>query len=241
MNNLFIRSYSININGHIHNDYHQLLMPVFGYIDLYIEEKKMHVHHGEAVFIPKGIFHQFSASENFQFLVMNTEQKLEGVTESSQLKVLTLNQNILNYLTFVHKQLTSNHDLKVEKYIFNLLQQLLVNIINNQPEKIDDRIKKVVHQINEDISKKYTTKTLAEMACLSPSHFKTLFKQQLSCTPLEYITNLRMEKAIGLLRHTDLPISLIVEKCGYYSSASFNKRFYEYYHQTPLKFRKSKN
>ena len=83
----------------------------------------------------------------------------------------------------------------------------------------------------------YTTKSLAEIACLSESQFKVLFKEHLGCTPNAYITNLRMKSALGLILNTDTPIAIVAEKCGYDNVSAFIRRFSSVYHQTPYRLR----
>ena len=79
--------------------------------------------------------------------------------------------------------------------------------------------------------------SLADTACLSPSQFKVVFKQQLGCLPNDYITQRRMQKALGLILNTDLPLTIIAEQCGYRSVPAFIRRFRTTYNQTPNKMR----
>ena len=104
-------------------------------------------------------------------------------------------------------------------------------------KRLDTRLTAVVHTIKNDIATNYTTKSLAEIACLSESQCKVLFKEHLGCTPNAYITNLRMKSALGLILNTDTPIAIVAEKCGYDSVSAFIRRFSSVYHQTPYRLR----
>ena len=56
-------------------------------------------------------------------------------------------------------------------------------------------------------------------------------------TFVEYLNNLRIEKAIELLRNTNKNITDISHQVGFNSIANFNKKFKDYTGQTPRKFR----
>ena len=60
LDNLFIRTYNTNLIGHSHN-YHQILIPLLGNINLIINGKLIIVSYGEVCIIPKGVHHQFTA------------------------------------------------------------------------------------------------------------------------------------------------------------------------------------
>lgn len=107
----------------------------------------------------------------------------------------------------------------------------------DRPNRPDPRIIKVINEINQDIAAPHCTASLADTACLSPSQFKVVFKQQLGCLPNDYITQRRMQKALGLILNTDLPLTIIAEQCGYRSVPAFIRRFRTTYNQTPNKMR----
>lgn len=46
-----------------------------------------------------------------------------------------------------------------------------------------------------------------------------------------------MQMARGLIINTDMPITIIAEKCGYQNLSAFIRRFSLCYHETPQKFR----
>lgn len=64
-----------------------------------------------------------------------------------------------------------------------------------------------------------------------------LFRQQLHTTPVEYLRQLRLEKACGLLSGTDKPITEIAYLCGLGSSSYFGKTFREAFGCTPKAYR----
>lgn len=73
---------------------------------------------------------------------------------------------------------------------------------------------------------------------MSRNYFCTVFKELNGLTPWEYINIKRINKAIELLKNTNLSITLIASQCGYNNTANFNKNFKQITGQTPKDIRK---
>ena len=178
-NHLFIRTYDSQLEGHTH-DYHQILMPLMGEIRMIIDNQDINVSYGEALVIRKGTYHQFQAREDFRFLVANIED-MEFLQLSSSEIHFAMDEKTLLYISFVEKQLISAHNQKIEGMMFELLKELLGAI--KISKRLDTRLTAVVHTLKSNIATNHTVKSLAEIACLSESQFKVLFKEHLGCTP----------------------------------------------------------
>ena len=82
----------------------------------------------------------------------------------------------------------------------------------------------------------WTVETLAATAGMSRSAFALRFKQLLGQSPLEYVTNWRMQKAIQLLRDDHRKLADIARHIGYDSDAAFNKAFKRVVGTTPREY-----
>ncbi|MFC4319980.1 AraC family transcriptional regulator [Litchfieldia salsa] len=78
---------------------------------------------------------------------------------------------------------------------------------------------------------------IASAVGLSKYHFTRIFRKTTGYTPIEYLSKIRMEKAVNLLRHTDLSIDEIAKKIGYSSGSYFIKVFRQWIGFPPGEFR----
>lgn len=236
-NNLYIRTYSSLIKGHVHS-YHQILIPIFGTILLDMNDKSHELGYGDGVVIRSGTYHQFKASEHFRFLVLDLDNLPERLNVENRY-VFSLDKALMDYINFIDTKMMSSHEIHVEKLIFELLISLLNQL--DTKEKIDRRIQNVLNIIHSDLSKPYSITELSSIAHLSTSQFKNLFKLQLGISAIDYITKRRMHQALALIVNSDLPLWRIIELNGYKNMSSFIRKFSQEFGKTPKQYRMKKS
>ncbi len=84
---------------------------------------------------------------------------------------------------------------------------------------------------------KITVADIAARAGLSESHFRRAYERDFSQTPLEALTEIRLEKAKDALIMTDKPIKAIGHECGYPGERYFYARFAQLTGMSPGEFR----
>lgn len=228
-----VRAYSRSSSGHSHT-HHQVLLPTRGYIDLTLDGEPASVSYGDCVVIPSGCYHEFRAREDFRFLVIDVEQ-LPLALLNLDSPILLLDEATHQYVSFIEKQLEQDIDGELEENMLTLLFELLARQCS--AGKIDQRIKKVIQYIHQDIAVNYTIEELANVACLSTTQFKHLFNKDVQLSPFKYLTKLRMEKARTLLTNTDMPVSRIAEEVGFSNPSSFTRSFNGYFGLPPKSYR----
>ena len=82
-----------------------------------------------------------------------------------------------------------------------------------------------IQHINEHLDAKLTLAALAEIACMTPTYYCTVFKKLNGVSPVEYITIKRVERAVELLRTTKMGKLEIAQSCGFSGSSNFYKAF----------------
>jgi len=79
---------------------------------------------------------------------------------------------------------------------------------------------------------------LAAVAHVSKYHFLRLFKSTYGLTPMEYVSQRRIERAQDLLRATNLTVTEVCFMVGFSSLGSFSSRFRALVGETPSEFQK---
>jgi AraC-like DNA-binding protein len=74
---------------------------------------------------------------------------------------------------------------------------------------------------------------LAEVSCVSATHFARSFKEAFGLPPHRYLLTRRIEKAVTLLRDTDLPITEIAFQTGWGSLGTFGRTFRDITGESP--------
>lgn len=84
----------------------------------------------------------------------------------------------------------------------------------------------------------WTVEDLARKVGMSRSNFAARFVRQIGKTPMDVVTEQRMQMAAGLLERSDLKIAEVSEQVGYRSEAAFHNRFTNYFGISPGCFRR---
>ena len=66
---------------------------------------------------------------------------------------------------------------------------------------------------------------VAQFAGINKAHLGMIFKQHFGMTYIEYLSDLRLEKARSLLSETEEPITKIAQEVGYWDHSSFRRKF----------------
>lgn len=99
---------------------------------------------------------------------------------------------------------------------------------------IDFSIAKSVEYIHDCFLDDIDLETLAVISHLSKYHFLRLFKEKTLLTPHQYIINLRIEYAFGLIQK-EMPLSLVAHSCGFSDQSHFTRLFRQRFGFTPSK------
>lgn len=231
-NRISVRSYSEQLRSHFH-DYHQLVMPLHGTIKINMGQFQDEVGIGDCLIIKSGQVHYFKADEQARFIVIDTQVLPDNILKANTEKV-AIDNALLTYIQFVEIQLRNNVNFALEAVIFDLFYQLLAQ--QSFLQKCDKRIEKVLRIIKQDLSQNHPIDDLAKKAYLSNTQFKKLFKDSTGKTCKAYVTELRMEKAKALITHTDTPINIVAEYCGYQSPSAFSRKFRSHFNSSPNTF-----
>ncbi len=114
----------------------------------------------------------------------------------------------------------------------------LIRMIAHAPapaDRIADRVElnRVIEHLHTHLDDKITVESMASIAHLSASHFARVFKRETGKAPMEYVQDLRLERAKKLLLAGDKSMTEIALECGFGSQSYLSACFQKEYKITP--------
>jgi AraC-like DNA-binding protein len=100
-----------------------------------------------------------------------------------------------------------------------------VNYKRAQDQRGNNRMTDVYSFIRINYSRPITLNEAASVANMSPFAFSRFFKKNCGAGLVEYINQVRTNRACYLLKETDIHIHEIASECGFQSISNFNKHF----------------
>lgn len=133
-------------------------------------------------------------------------------------------------------------DLYSSKYIYFLLNQILIRLTRNavEPEASEgeNRITNVIRYLHENYAEKITLEELSSRFFVSQYFLCHEFKRYTNCTIIQYVNNLRISHAQRLLEETDQSITEISIQAGFSNVTHFNRVFRSVTGRSPSQSRK---
>lgn len=111
------------------------------------------------------------------------------------------------------------------------------NIADKQTNHENHVISEAKKYIESNYSKDISLDDLSRKMDLSPYYFSKLFKEEAGVTFMEYLTNLRIERAKELLRNSNLSMKEICSEVGYADPNYFSRIFKKNMDMTPTEYR----
>lgn len=118
----------------------------------------------------------------------------------------------------------------------------LQEYVNMRRLDSQSRVKQIVHQAETYIMEHYTSsitlKDTATHVYISQQYLSRIFRQEKGVSFIDYLNQIRVEKAKILLRSNDRPITAIAAETGYNDYKYFSNVFKKYTGETPREYRK---
>ncbi|MEM1214951.1 MAG: AraC family transcriptional regulator [Bacteroidota bacterium] len=152
-------------------------------------------------------------------------------------------QEILQRLLYLCVEDHPNKDIFVNMMVSELLIRILqaeskhTHLQVAAQSKNESRLGYIINYIKENLGQKLTIKELSQQAYMSESHFSRVFKQEMGCSPIEFINEQRLLLATQLLTNARVSVTEIYLSCGFNSLSYFNRLFKRKHDLTPGEYR----
>lgn len=111
---------------------------------------------------------------------------------------------------------------------------------NIKHTKLLDDIAETINYINMNYMNELSIDALVKISNISKASLQRKFLEVTGMSPMQYIHNMRLNRASVMLLNRKKPIVEIAMEVGYNSLSSFNRHFSKCFHMSPTMWRKSK-
>lgn len=118
-----------------------------------------------------------------------------------------------------------------------IIRSILGETLDMRAVSSDYSVARAQHYMEKHYMERITVSDLAALGYISPSSFNRRFKKEVGVTPIEYLIEIRIERAKTLLRRKDIPITEIALRCGFGSSTHFSSCFQSRVGVAPSEYR----
>lgn len=126
---------------------------------------------------------------------------------------------------------------QLRKWFLEKVTEACRNIITKKEEQTNGVITKARTFIEENFNKDISLDDVSRSVDISPYYFSKLFKEETGENFIEYLTNIRIEKAKKLLQNRDVSIKNICIDTGYSDPNYFSRIFKKQVGLTPTEYR----
>lgn len=214
------------------------------------------IHHvigpGDVLVIPPGKIHTYGADEERPWTIFWVHIKGENVpplltelevTQTNPILYLGESPELLalfeELLDVVEHGYATSRLLYASQILGHLIGQMIWDRRRNWRGPLDttQKVAESITYMKQHLDQRATLASLAALANLSESHYRSLFKRQIGYAPMDYFVRLRMHKACQLLDTTNLNVKEIATKVGYEDPLYFSRVFKAVVEVTPTQYR----
>ncbi|GHT69337.1 hypothetical protein AGMMS50239_35950 [Bacteroidia bacterium] len=228
---------------------------------IHLEHESIRFNENEIMIILSNVLHSFEAGSEGATLMQleflpeifsrfdpageNTQPTLNSVTvfsEENRLIKIVNNLRIMRAVQRIVGELNSKN--KYYHYLVIMYYaELLILIYRYMDETYlpigsNESMKKAISYILENYQSNISMADVAEQSGIGNRYLRKLFAHHLNISPIEYLNQVRVNKAIELLRNSEMSVKEVCFSCGFKSPQYFSRVFKQQVGITPSELTK---
>lgn len=157
--------------------------------------------------------------------------------------ILEIPSNSRPIIDFINFHNRINHGYLLQRfegseYVYHFLTSLLQELENKESNCLTDYINQSMLFIQKEYQSISGIDYIADMLGISLPHYIRLFRKETGNTPMQFLTNVKLQHAIDLLLNSSISIESIAKQCGFSCGNYFSKVFRKYLGISPSDYRK---
>lgn len=242
------RDYPV-VHGH---DFYEFVFCKKGVFEHLVDGKRVDFSEGQFFLIPPGhshclwkrtpevvecsislttkIMEEKSAFFGNDFASHHLKEVHSGTLDASTQRYI---ENLLSSLRMAEE---SERSLISDLIVLEILKLVSLGMVLKKP--YDDVLEGLVKQIQDPKNVKWKVRDVVAISNFSQTHLNRLFQKAFHVSIIEYLMRVKMEEARNLLISTNKTTKEIALELGHRSVSYFSHAFEEYFHVSPIGFRK---
>ena len=207
---------------------------------------------GDLLVIPPGTPHTYEADELRPWTIFWVHVKGDnislllselGTTAANPMLHLGESPEVLalfeELLDVVEHGYAASRLLYASQILGHLIGLMIWDCRRNSRDPLDttQKVAESITYMKQHLDQRVTAASLAALANLSESHYRSVFKRQIGYAPIDYFIRLRMHKSCQLLDTTNMNIKEIATTVGYDDALYFSRVFRSVVELTPTQYR----
>lgn len=172
---------------------------------------------------PGHVFHAYRALPDILWTVYWVIYHA-GIVEIREPRLLPADPKPLtSAIRHLYEEATGVADPKTLNHWTHLVHTGAQRII--RPVYYDPRLRRLWRAVQEKPQFPWDITRLAAEAGISDEHLRRLCQREVGCSPMDYVTQLRMQHAIALLATRAYTMTMVAQRVGYSSPFAFSAAF----------------
>lgn len=216
-----------------------------------INDKTFEVQKDDFIIVNSNVSHnETSSSEDpLHYVVMGTDELEFQISEGKNYCIynFSTHNKLLNfYIKSILAEMRAKED-NFEYVCQNLFQNLIYQIqrrtkiqfLGSQSQKTNKECRFIDQYLNEHFREDISLQSLSEIVHLSKYYLAHAYKEYRGISPINYLTQIRINEAKHLLETTDFSVAKIADFTGFSSASYFSQIFHKETGMTPNQYRRN--
>lgn len=234
-------------HSHAH---HQLVIGLTGESNLAVNGREARLESGAAAVVPTYAVHDFHGDPSNVVWVIDLDRDAPEFTQSDhpghdsfrrlfeRPRLIRLSKPVRDLLWHYREQMRyADTDDELGYHLGAAITQLTVACLNLEREAAPSRMDRVQRFIDMNLDQPLRVADMADLMCMSVSHFQRRFRQETGYSPRRFLIERRLERAEILLRELDLSIEEVSQRVGFCGQSALTNAFNKYRGCTPGQWR----
>ncbi len=216
---------------------------------------KMHIDQPSVLFLPSGSRHRIQVEEGSEAqlvcatVLFRGQQKSQLMVQLPKFICIAIEDDaaVLEIARWIFAEAFSEHpgrEMMINRLCDIFMVKLLRFVLVQGTVKLalltassHSALAPLMKELQQRPEQDWNLDTMASYVAMSRSKFATLFKETVGQAPMEYVTDLRMAMAQGLLKNNK-PVGLVAHEVGYEDASSLTRVFKKRFGLTPRQWLK---